>query len=404
MNKNRLFGFAVAAVVLALLVFAAWSLFEILPETRHIGPSREARLNEYLALDRWLGGSGIPMRTQKSGNLPMITHAKENHIFIQAALFEWSREAVEYFTDWIEDGGTLFLVLEMDPNTVISNYYYVPSPEDRYGEDTLALLEEFGITVNTEENEQLYHFDTEYPYAPIFDDDVSFEVPADDDYFALMDWAEVVRLVQVKRGKGKLIVSGKPRFLLSQYIGDEFNAYLSWTLFVADWEREELSETDLPGADLPPSGWFFIRGELKARGIFGNLWRQGNFAVLIVSVLTLLVIGFWALIPVFGVIRDDKEKPGKSLRERFLAEGRFLKRNGALTHYLRVYIKEIKKRLARKEGPAGDDEMEKKVLSLAGSDEERNRALLAGVFRGGPFRHRDFLKLIIIMNKILERI
>ena len=404
MNKNRLFGFAVAAVVLGLLVFAAWSLFEILPETRHIGPSREARMNEYLALDRWLGSSGILARTQKSGNLPMIIQAKENHIFIQAALFEWSREAVEYFTDWIENGGTLFLVLERNPNIIASSYYYVPSPEEFYGEEVLALLEEFGITVNTEVNEQLYHFDTEYPYAPTFDDNVSFEMSDEDDYFALMDWAEVVRLVQVKRGKGKLIVSGRPRFLLSQYIGEEYNAYLSWKLFAADWEGVELSETDFHRADLAPNGWLFIRGELKARGVLGNLWRQGNFAVLIVSVLTLLVIGFWAVIPVFGVIRDDKEKPGKSLRERFLAEGRFLKRNGALAHYIRVYIKEIKKRLVRKEGPAGDDEMEKKILSLMGSDEEKNRALLTGVFRGAPFRHRDFLKVIIILNKILERI
>ena len=159
----------------------------------------------------------------------------------------------------------------------------------------------------------------------------------------------------------------------------------------------------MPKTPLPESAWLFILGELKARGILGSLWKQGNFAVLIVSVLVLLIISFWALIPVFGVIRMDREMPGKPLRMRFLAEGRFLKRYGALSHYLRVYIKEIKRRLARKEGHAGDDETERRLHELicTGLD-EREQALFFSAYRGEPFKYRDFPAIINIFNMVLE--
>ena len=228
MNRNRLIGFAIAALILAILAFAAWSLFEIYPMTRYIEPSREARMNVYLALDRWLQSSGIPLRVENSGNLPMLIGAKEKYIFMQASLFEWSSEAVDYLAGWIENGGTLFLVLDIDPNAMLY-YSHSPSQQGLYGEEPLLLLEKFGITVETgdEMNAYKYRFETEYLHAPSFDHDISFDVSGEPDSLELKDWAEAVRLVRVKRGKGVLIVSGRPVFLQSPYIGYAPNAFLA---------------------------------------------------------------------------------------------------------------------------------------------------------------------------------
>jgi hypothetical protein len=71
-NRNYLIGFAASAAVLGLLVLVFSTIFEIGPVKKRIPFSREAQANEYLALDRWLEGMGIPVRTKNSGDLSTI--------------------------------------------------------------------------------------------------------------------------------------------------------------------------------------------------------------------------------------------------------------------------------------------------------------------------------------------
>ena len=379
MNRNYLIGFAAVLAVLGLLAFTLWSIFEIYPDTRYLPPSREARVNEYLALDRWLQGSGIPVRTSGSGDLAAILAAKEKRIFIQASLFRWSEEAVDYIISWIEEGGVLFLSL--DNSEAIFNSY-------RGFKEPIRLLEEFGIKANPAENSSTRYSGFSHD-SPDYDRKVFFEAEGDYDYLALKDGGDVIRLVQVEHGRGKLIVSGYSRFLLTSYIEDAPNARLAWALFAGD----------------DPEGWFFIRGSVKVSGLLGSLWTQGNLSVLLVSLAVLLAIGFWTVIPVFGLVRHDDEKPLKPLRERFLAEGRFLKRYGALDSYCLAYLKEIKRRLIRQEGLMEDDVMQNRIMEAWGKHAgEKDSVLLAGFLRGEPSRDREFTKLVVILKSLLERI
>ena len=396
MNRNHLIGFAVAVAALGLLAFVAWSVFEIYPVTESVPPSREARINEYLALDRWLESIGIQVRTESSGDLHLISGAAERQIFIQASLFRWTEEAVEYLVRWVEEGGSLFLALD--------NY---TSWEYWHDEEYFPLLEKFGIEAGNENALPNYHYD---PEAPGYDRGVSFElaggepvgmaVVADDGgVLALKGWDGLIRLVQVQRGKGKLIVTGRPRFLLSSYLNNAPNARLAWVLFA---KKIGPDPSVLAAAD---EAWLFIRGTEKVRGLLGNLFRQGNLSVLLLSVLFLLVIAFWAVIPVFGLVREDEERPGKPLRERFLAEGRFLKRYGALEFYRDTYVREIRRRLGRQEGLSADDEMEKRILDTWGKQaEERDRRLFVRILRKEPFRFKEFPKMVLVLKSILERI
>ena len=378
MNRNYIAGFAAGAVIIIILALAAWTLFEIAPRTKWVPPSREARTNEYLALDRWLDGMGIPVRVEGRGNTSMVSQAEEKHIFIQASLFRWTDEAAKFLVNWIEDGGQLFLSLD-----------------DDY-EETSLLLKEFGITADAGRTD--YHYD---PASPSYDRNISFKVE-DINALTLKDSGGMTRLVQVKRGKGTLTVTGKPRFLLSLYLDEEPNAHLAWAFFAHNMEQASVNP-----------GWLFIRGETKTSGLFGSLWRHGNMAVLLVSVLVLLVIGFWSAIPMFGLIKEDDEKPDKPLRERFLAEGRFLKRYGALEAYRDVYVREIKRRLARKEGLVDDAELIQRVMEIRGKDGNNSPLndcilndciILESIFLGEPFNYRDFPKMIVIFNIILARI
>ena len=381
MKRNHLIGFAVAALVLLLLAYAAYTLFEIIPATRHVLPSREARVNDYLALDRWLVKSNIPFRIESTGNLSTLYSAEEEQIFIQASLFRWSHEAAEYLAHWIDNGGNLFLVMD---------YYY-----ERYDEELTMLLDEFGIEAVMMATRSDHHIDSESwsGESPGYDDSISFEVK-DDDALALKDHGGHTRLVQIRRGKGTLTVTGKPVFLYFSYhgdgpgINDAPNARLAWALFIE------------PGAS--ESGWLFIRGATKVHGLFGSLWREGNLPVLLVSVIVLLVIGFWTVIPMFGLIRGDDERPERLLRERFLAEGRFLKRYGALDFYRSVYLREIKRRLALRQGLASDNQIEEYLHNYEQPEKERD--LLLGALRGKDLKYREFPKMINLFKTILERI
>ena len=397
-NRNFLFGFAAAAAVLGVLAFIGWSLFEIYPQTKFLPPSREARTNRYLALDRWLKGMGIPVRTARSGDLSSLSQAEEKNIFIQASLFRWTDESAEYLASWVEGGGNLVLVLDYYDLTSDS------SGDSIYGrsetENCLLLLDKFGVGIAGDDQDDEDR--TWSALSPDYGANVSFRAARDEHALYLKDWTDRAKLAEVKRGKGKFTVTGNPVFLYSQNLKDAPNARLAWAIFAAD----------ISGSGAAASrGWFFIRGTARVRGLLGDLFTHGNLAVLLVSMLVLLVVCFWAVIPVFGLVRLEDERTGKSLRERFLAEGRFLKRCDALEYYCTVYLKEIKRLLAKKEG-LGDDEAPGRILEIwdlpsAGKDAalaRQDRYLLAGFLEGRPFPKMSFPRLISILLSILERI
>ena len=411
MNRNYRIGFAAAAVVLGLLVFAAWSFLEIYPRTRHLPPSPEARANNYLALDRWLDTMGIPVRAESSGDLALVSRAEEKKIFIQASLFSWTGEAAEYFSAWIEKGGHLIIVLDNYeiPSNRYQSYRHYRGEEDEY----LLLLEDFGIKaeIDADNPDSESGSGSSSAEAPDYDPELSFEVSADEDGLFLRDWTGLARLVEVNRGKGKLTVMGNPRFLFSDSIGEAPNTRLAWALFADGSESAG------------QNGWLFIRGTARIRGLLGTLFRQGNLTVLLVSLLALLVIGFWTAIPVFGLVRGGDEKNGKSLRERFLAEGRFLKRYDALEFYCAVYLKDIRRKLARNVPAlqtAEADTLSARLLEIweapppmnpSGgnprkfySSAKRDRNLLAGFLSGKPVSYRNFPRMIEILKTIMERI
>jgi len=366
-KRNYLIGVAIAAVIAGLSFLIFNFFFQISPVTKYSQPSREARVNEYLALDRWLTGMGIPVRVENSGDLFMLSQAKEENIFIQASIFDWTDETINYLANWIEKGGTLILVLDY--------------PVWWRDEEPIVLLDKFGIRA-----EEIL------PRR-------SYENSKDEN--AIDARNSVTRSEQVKRGKGKIVALQDSSFMRSINLDDESNIRLAWALFASDSD---------PKQDNAESGWLFIRGKAKVRSLLGTIFQQGNFAVLIVAVLVLLVVCFWAVIPGFGLVKWDNEnsyrRSLRPLRERFLAEGRFLKSYGALDFYSQAYVREIKRQLAMREGIMGDEESMKRALEIYEGlhnkpEDEKGGNLLVRAFRNEPFTFREFPYLINAFKTVL---
>ena len=387
MKRKYITGILVAAAATGMLTLLALFFLETHTRQRWVPPSHEARVNEYLALDRWLAEMGRPVRVLRSGNLSIISRAEERQIFLQASLFTWTQGAAAHLVRWIEEGGSLFLVLDYQADFEFWN-----------GDELLSLLGEFGIEASRRD---LVGHDR-ISDAPTFWHEFSFEVLQNENALTVEDWSGITRLVQVERGMGRLIVTGRPRFLLSQFIGNASNSHLAWTLFASDFAPDAA-----PGSE---RGWLFIRGATRTRGILGSLFRYGNLMTAVVPALVLIIIGFWAVIPMFGLVRRDDQRPGKPLRERFIAEGRFLKTYGALGLYRDAYIKEIRRRLIKRENLSmeslcSDAEISERLLVILGrTNEEKEGRLLVSALRGEPVKYRDFPKMINIFKTILERI
>jgi hypothetical protein len=377
--RKYLSGFAVGLVVLGIIAYICWSVFEVYDKKEWVSPAPEAQFNPYLALDRWLTQTGHPVRLEDSGDYETLESAGEQIIFIQATLFTWSSWAADFLLPWVEDGG--LLVLSLDRAWVL---------HEGFGD----FLEGLGITAEESQENRSYRYSASEPR---LDRDMIFEVPEADPGFLVMEDSDgFIRLVQIRRGRGKITVTGDCRFMDNYNIKDAPNARLAWNL---------LAESSASPAEEP--GVFFIR-DFRNRhqgeaGLFGRLFETGNFFALLFSGALLIVLGFWAAFSVFGVVREDDSRPGKSLRERFLAEGRFLKRFGALDSYLAAYRNEIKRKLLKKEGLKDENEIILRVAALRKEAEgEDSVEAVRRAFSSPHVRTRDFRKTLILLKSILE--
>lgn len=377
----------IAALILILLGVLAYTQFELYPRSRGIRPSREVRANDYLALERWLVRTGHPVRVKAWADPAQINGAPEKIVFIQDSAFTWTENAFEELEPWILRGGVLFLSLDTpwyeDENIArfLSRLglhrdlmYYDVTPED---------------IVGLPEPEDADEHADPFPATDIPDLDwyVRFnfiegtEVPAEAGVIG--DPQKGMPLITLPWGQGWVTVTGQPYFMQNLYIDSKKNARLSW---------------DVTGMrDQEHRGALFIRGNRVAQGLFGNLANRGKPLPLILSLVVLLITGFWMVIPVFGRFRREESRPGKPLRERFLAEGRFLKKYQSLETYLAVYNRELRLKLRRR-GYYREAEQDKRIAEILGSAFDP-RSVAEAL---NPQHRRDNSRKFIERQEILE--
>jgi hypothetical protein len=352
--SKKLIGFIIAASALILLAVLAYTSLEVRPRTFSRPPSREVLVNNFFALETWLRRTGHPVRFIKRGDPYRIIEAPEKTVFLQASAFDWEN-AGEPLKNWIAAGG--FLLVSLEP----------PPYEDA---DLAAFLEGFGISpaffdgfpddTGEGDGETAGHKEEPPPEpAPDFDPALWFSLPEEPaaPAFIIKGGEGLIRLAGIPLGAGAAVFIGTPRFMENDYLEREANARLAWELTGAR-----------TGGDTP--GVLFIRGRRQVKSLFGRLADRGNFLPLGVSLLILITTGFWMVIPPFGLLFQEKKASGRPIRDRLLAEIRFLKKYRALETYPEVYIREIKRKLRGRETGAELEAVEnalKKALKTKGA-------------------------------------
>ncbi|MCL1813015.1 MAG: hypothetical protein FWG29_05785 [Treponema sp.] len=337
MKDNQ--SLAVFLVIAGIILFAGvfcYTQLEIVPSTRWEGPSREVRANSFYALEKWLTESGRSVKTLSAGSMDTILNGSEKIIFLETSCFSWNKNP-ELLIPWVEEGNRLIISLDNYLNYRLRDF--MESLGIRRDNDD----DEADASFVVEEEQDEDASDAKQEKSPYFDWTISFkkadpDTPLKYKTFIMNNSGGRTKLVKFEIGKGSLIFTGTANFLKNYALYEKENVDLAADIFLADitgGEQEILFKQEI----------LFIRSlSGNKQHILGNLAERGNPAALIISLVLLVITGFWMVIPLFGRYRPAPEKPGKPLHERFLAEGRFLKKNHALGKYIEIYEKELEQR------------------------------------------------------------
>ncbi|MDR1373952.1 MAG: hypothetical protein LBJ24_03175 [Treponema sp.] len=379
--RRYLAVFGVIAGVLTILGLAAYAFFEVYPRSKYLFPSKEALYNEYLALDRWLNQTGHPVRVESGIQASSLTEAGEGVVFMQFSFLDKK------------------LLPELETLTAPGTSLIVSLDESWDGE-TDAFLRSLGFegTFGPEAVEKNRAVPRKHSAAgPVFDQQVRFiplgDPPDREDTLTLADENGIIRLVTVPWASGSITLTGIPYFMLSVNLGNEVNARLAWEL--------------TGGRDRENRGVLFFRENWRTpldreeeKGFFAALFSRGRAVPLALSILVLTALGFWMVIPRFGVTGQEDRSAAKPIRERFLAEARFLEKHHALGAYLDVYIQEIRVKLRRREGDFDEADLVPLVRKTCGLGDEAEE-IIHHKERVGI---REFIQYREIIDTILERL
>lgn len=384
---------------MAILFIFAYNYFEIYETTKYKAPSRQAKTNEYLAMEKWLNKTGHTVRVISSADISTILSAKEKVIIIQANLFDWQQNTYDKLEQWIKEGGNLTICLDSSWNYfeeqgLIQIFDKFGIKENNFSdsgkiEDETTVSEskekrknERDIARSKKENAKSDSF-------PFFDSDISFTINNNSKKIEIIkDKSGIIRILKIPEGNGFITFCGNPVFMKSDNLYKEKNALLSWRL-TGEQDKEK-------------QGVLFVRGKKIEPGFFGKLAEQGNFLPLLVSSLLLIAVGFWMVIPVFGRLIEEEQKPGKPIRERFLAEACFLKKYKGLGSYFENYYLAIKQRFRQQYGEIIDnDSFFSHIAEICGLKEQDVKKALQP---SGSLTNQEFIKHIYIIESIMERL
>ena len=395
--SNRIVIVIAIFVVTVALGMAAYTNLEIYPRRYSADPSAEVSANRYIAVERWLGQTGHPVRVSSGENVSWIVSAKERAVIVEESALDWEN-AEARLLPWIRDGGALVITLDIRSNhggieEFISRFgigiqeadeedeaeYNEESSGDddaEYKKHLLGAAEP--DTTSAQHNTDALTFDTACGFVlagPLIEDISNISVITDSD--------GIIRLVTVSLGKGTITFTGILYCMTNQFIEQEANARLAWSLTAAQTTAENPKV-------------LFIRDRTFRKGIFGRIAERGNYVPLVVSALALIVIGFWMVIPSFGIAPREEQPWARPITERFLAETRFLKKYNALDHYVQVYVREITPR----SGSLFDDTVKNEIADMAQAVQPGGKGRITGHF----YQYRDIIKSLKRLETIAERL
>lgn len=302
-------------------------------EERILGYEGEARLNPFLAAERFLEERGFEARSSR-----VWTTGDTAGMIVLPVSYLASEGVGNRAEDWIYEGGRLVVTLaggQARRNDFRNSYWSEKSDTWENYLGAVGLFEQIGIEVLDEgwedvsgmELEEKGHLAIPYHIAQVeglaeevmeveFEGDLGLRVEGGVDYEK--NSRKSARVVSTKYGEGELIVLAHARSIRNPFLARRDHA-----AFLESLVRNERSRKVL-----------FIFGETTS--FSGLIWERG-WPVVIAGI-ALLVFWLWSRIPRLGPILSDGKKVERPYEDALLSSARFLWRRGRIERILRPLI------------------------------------------------------------------
>ena len=345
--KSRI---AIPFILLAAIGLGVWwflANFERVPGKEKVGPSGEARLNPFLAAERFAGRMGV--RAAQVRTLPQLDAIKPGGVLLlpnQRQSLDAQR--IERLLAWVAAGGHLVAEAE-----------FIGVDDPLF--DALLVGRESGEAVDKPVPVELKgrRLEVSFPDAMRLNSDASPRLRAGSKLFSF------------ERGKGMVTVATSLAFARNARIGEHDHAAFLWELM-----------------QLRPASHFTVYFRPERLSLWGFLARNALPAVLAAG--ALLLAWVWHIVPRFGPVAPDLPPARRRLLDHLRASGRYYWAKGMRARLVLAARDAALWRLARAQpdfAAAGQAEKITRLTSLVKiSNEEAARFLAAaGEMRGAEF-------------------
>jgi hypothetical protein len=316
-NSNLIVVISASLAIAVIVGIFAYNYLELYEKPTRKNPSELAQNNHYLAMDRWLEASGHPVRVMKSGDCDDITEATEDVVIVFLSSFDLS--GYETLIESIQNGKKITIYTDVINDDLIYDFAdaVLEMIRAEAEEEIIEIIEE-EVVEGAEEGEEV----------------IVEEIVEEDDYDDYDDYPD---FYFVSLGDGILNITDSLYYMQNNNLEDGENAEEAWSYSGAlDTDHAGIlifRNADAAAGKMPKPK--------KAGATFWQLAQETGAAIpIVISMLALIIFGFWMCLAPFGKAKPDHALHGKSIRERFLAEARFYQKHGLLNAYLKYFIKD----------------------------------------------------------------
>jgi hypothetical protein len=383
-------------IVVFLGIFAAlfFSKFEFYRRPARTPPSGAAERNRYLAADIWLRKAGHPLRILSSGGADDLAKGAEKTAIVYSSSFDWdgaeqldalldSGYALALFIDdWGNEKARAFLERQALDYRIIEDDDGEDDEDDgEYEDDAADYIEEEGGSAEADADAA---GSAEEPVFPDFDRAFFADSAGMLDekraagFERMSDSEGETRLAGWQTEKSALFITGIPFFMRWDALQDREdgaiqpqNARLCWRISGAlDPEKKGILIIRSAAAAAGNG-----RVEAPRGGFWERFFEHRLGAPVIAAAFLTVLAGFWMTLPSFGRWKPERVFPGIPIRQRFVTESRFFKKERALFVYLEPYSDAIRARY-RAAGVEDDAEIIRRLAADAALDEETAACLV----------------------------
>lgn len=317
-NSNIASIIAVSLAIVVILTSAAYQLFEVYKKTVRTNTGEAAKENRFLAMDRWLDLSGHKIRIAEKGDVALLKDAPEDLVLIFTSCFDFTDH--QTIIDLVKQGKKIMIFYDR----LFDDTYYNLSDE----------LVKIKKNIDEENNKKNNEKVDVKPETDAEKEKEKNNTEDDEDTYSISDKLEDGYFLEIGDG---VINIGADAYIMENHALENKNDIQKAWAYTGALDRDK-------------KGIFIIRSKNVENGTVWDInnnsaltfWKlaaqKGALAPLVLSIIALIVFGFWMTLMPFGKYIKEKEIKGKQIRERFLAEGRFYKKYNLLNNYKKYFF------------------------------------------------------------------